>query len=72
MKMAKTEYAKLKGITVEKLNTETIAWLQSEGYDDNGNEYETLNAWLDRRPTIAPIDPYDGGRGFGQYGKEDM
>ena len=70
-KMTNSEYAASKGITVEQLRAENMAFLQCEGYDDAGNEYETLDAWLDRKAPKETMDPVDGGRGVGQYGKDD-
>lgn len=69
--MKRSEYAAKKGITVEKLMQEEMEFLQNEGYDDAGNEYDTLDAWIDRKPIQDPIDPYDGGRGAGQMGNID-
>jgi len=69
--MTKKEYAESKGITMARLQEEELAFLYCEGYDDNGNEYLTLDAWISRKPTMGPMDPVDGGRGAGQYGKED-
>jgi hypothetical protein len=69
--MTNAEYATLKGLTLEQLKRENLAYLQCEGYDEDGNEYETLDAWLDRRRLFGPRDPFDGGRGAGQYGRED-
>lgn len=70
--MTRKEYAEKKGITVEKLRQEEYDFLQCEGYDDAGNEYETLDAWIDRKQIKETCDPYDGGRGTGQMGKEDF
>jgi len=69
--MTKREYATKHGITVAQLQREQMAYLQCEGYDDAGNEYDTLDAWLARKPIRETRDPYDGGRGAGQYGRED-
>jgi len=69
--MKMSEYAKLKGLTLEQLKAENMAFLQCEGYDDEGNEYETLNDWIDRKQTKQTIDPFDGGRGAGMLGVED-
>ena len=69
--MTKAEYAAKKGITVEKLNRESMAFLQCEGYDDNGNEYKTLDDWLNRRPVEETYDIVDGGRGAGMFGLLD-
>ena len=68
--MTKREYAKSKGITLERLQVEQLAFLENEGYDDAGNEYETLDAWIDRKQPKQIIDPVDGGRGAGQMGYE--
>jgi hypothetical protein len=40
-KMTRKEYAKSKGITVDRLRDEEMSFLQCEGYDDDGNEYDT-------------------------------
>ena len=69
--MTNREYAASKGITLEQLQAERMAWLQCEGYDDAGREYDTVDAWLDRKPVRESRDPYDGPRGAGQYGRED-
>lgn len=69
--MTKTDLATEYGITVERLNQEMMEYLQSEGYDDKGNEYETLDAWIARKSPKQTVDPVDGGRGAGQYGTED-
>ena len=69
--MTIAEYAKSKGITVERLRAESLEFLNCEGYDDDGNEYETLDAWLDRKPIRDPYEPYDGGRGAGMLGVLD-
>ena len=69
--MTKIEYAKSKGITVEQLQREQMMYLQCEGYDDAGSEYRTLDEWLARKPICDTRDPYDGGRGSGQYGQDD-
>ena len=68
--MTRKEYAAKKGLTVEALREQELAWLQNEGYDDDGKEYETLDAWIDRKPARMSYDPYDGGRGSGNYGVE--
>ena len=69
--MTNAEYAASKGITLEQLRAENMAFLQCEGYDDAGNEYETLDAWLDRKQPKQTLDPVDGGRGAGMLGVED-
>ena len=68
--MAKTwgEYAKDHGLTIEQLQAERMSYLQCEGYDDAGNEYATLDAWLARKPIKESYEPYGGGRGAGDYG----
>lgn len=58
--MTNAEYAASKGITLEQLRAENIEFLQSEGFDGAGNEYETLDAWLDRKPVKMTADPVDG------------
>ena len=69
--MTNAEYATTKGITLEQLRDENMAFLQCEGYDDAGNEYETLDAWLDRKQPKQTLDSVDGGRGAGMLGVED-
>ncbi len=68
--MAETyrQYAARHGITLEQLQAERMEYLQCEGYDDAGNEYLTLDAWLARQPVQESHDPYDGGRGVGELG----
>jgi len=68
--MKKAEYAKSKGITVDKLRDEQVSFAMSEGYDGAGNEYGTLDAWIDRKQPKQIVDPFDGGRGAGQMGYE--
>ncbi len=50
--MNRLDVAKKYGLTVEQLRDEKMAWLNCEGYDDDGNEYETLHDWLMRRPNV--------------------
>ncbi len=69
--MRKAEYAASKGITIDQLQKEEMDFLQSEGFDDDGVEYQTLGEWLNRRPVKQIMDPFDGGRGAGQYGRAD-
>lgn len=63
--MTRKEYADQKGITVDRLREEELSFLQNEGYDDEGNEYETLDAWIDRhkkpyqRTPYEPVDAFD-------------
>ena len=64
--MTNAEYAADKGITLEQLRKENLAFLECEGFDADGNEYETLDEWLDRKPLRQIMDPVDGGRGVGQ------
>ena len=66
--MTRGEYAVSKGLTLSQLNQEQQAYLQCEGYDDAGRVYETLDAWLARKPVSVLHDPQIGGRGVGQYG----
>lgn len=67
--MTRAEYAATKNITTLQLRVLEMAWLECEGYDDVGNEYETLDAWIARRQPQQIIDPIDGGRGVNQYGE---
>ena len=71
--MTYKEKADQLGITVAELRAEQMAFLQSEGYDENGREYETLDKWIERhkRPRRSSYEPVDGGRGFGTYGEEE-
>lgn len=69
--MTNQEYAASKGITEEELKREMLDFLNCEGYDDSGNEYETLDAWLARKQPRQTLDPVDGGRGAGMLGVED-
>ncbi len=69
--MTRAEFAASVGLTVEELRREEMAFLQNEGYDDAGNEYEILGKWLNRKQPKQTADPIDGGRGAGQYGRED-
>lgn len=68
--MTNGEYANSKGITVAQFQEAKMAYLQCEGYDDAGNEYDTLDAWIDRRPVALSYEPDMGGRGVGQLGQE--
>jgi hypothetical protein len=70
--MTRKEYAAKKGITTDRLRAEELAFLESEGYDEAGQEYDTLDAWIDRKPIREHYEPYDGGRGIGQYGRDDI
>ena len=64
-RMTRKEYAEKKGITTERLREEELSFLQSEGYDDDGNEYDTLDEWIDRlnkpytRHPYEPVDAFD-------------
>ena len=70
--MTNGEYATKYGLTLTQLQVEKMAYLQCEGYDDAGNEYETFDAWLVRRKqSTQTLDPVDGGRGSGMLGVED-
>jgi len=42
----KSEVAAGYGLTIEEFNRASYIFLQSEGYDDMGNEYNTLHDWL--------------------------
>ena len=69
--MTRAEFAVSVGLTLGELRKEGMAFLQNEGYDDAGNEHETLGEWLNRKQPKQTVDPIDGGRGAGQYGRED-
>ncbi len=69
--MTDKELAAKYHITEEKLNREWMAFVQNEGYDDVGNEYETFGDWLNRKAIKETRDPVDGGRGAGMLGRED-
>jgi len=66
--MKNREYAASKGMTLEQLQAERMAFLQTEGYDEAGKEYQTLDAWLARKPLQPSYEPVDGGRGMGDWG----
>jgi hypothetical protein len=42
----KSEVAAGYGLTIEEFNRASYDFLQSEGYDDMGNEYNSLHYWL--------------------------
>jgi hypothetical protein len=69
--MTRKEYADSKGITTAQLREIELEFLQCEGYDDAGRKYDTLDAWIDRKPVMESRDLYDGGRGAGMFGIED-
>ena len=71
IEMTNEEFARANGVTMEELRREASAWVQCEGYDEDGKEYDTLIQWLARKPPVQRHEPIDGGRGAGQYGKED-
>ena len=68
--MTYAECANKLGISVAELRRQSLEFLQCEGYDDAGHEYDTLDAWIERKPIMESIDQIDGGRGSGCYGKE--
>ena len=61
--MTRKEYAEKKGITTVLLREEEMAFLQSEGFDDNGNEYNSLDEWIERHKKYEhqhdPEDAFD-------------
>ena len=64
------ENAKLYGLTVEEYRQSCLDWLQNEGYDEWGNEYNDVYEWLTipHAPRHPKDDPFDGGRGAGMLG----
>ena len=64
--MKNKEYADSKGISLKRLQTEYMSFVENEGYDEYGNEYQTFDRWLDRKAIQAIPEPIDGGRGMGQ------
>mgnify|MGYP000884413537 CR=1 FL=1 len=59
--MKAIEYAKIKGLTLAQLSEEMQAFAMCEGWDEDGKEYETLDAWIDRRKRVVhdPEDEFD-------------
>lgn len=50
------------GLTTAEFRREYAAFVQSEGWDDNGREYATLDAWMRRaRAPIADPTPWHKG-----------
>jgi len=50
------------GITVQTLRDAAYDYLQSEGCDDDGTEYDTLHAWITRPNTARhKNEPYQKG-----------
>lgn len=43
--------AKAYGLSIAEFNQARLEYLECEGYDSEGNEYETLHAWLVRGTT---------------------
>lgn len=54
VKGKRSEVAAAYGLTVEEFSRHDCDFLQSEGFDDDGNEYDTLHDWLvsDKKPHI--------------------
>ena len=46
--MTLKETALYYGLTVAAFHAEYVAYLQSEGYDDSGRSYASLDAWMRR------------------------
>ena len=42
----KSDVAKAYGLTIEEFSIASLDFLQNEGFDSNGNEYDTLHDWL--------------------------
>ena len=42
----RSEVAAAYGLTVEQFSQASMDFLQNEGYDGSGNEYQTLHDWL--------------------------
>ncbi len=58
--MTRDEIIKKHGLTDAQYRQHSMSFLQSEGYDDAGNEYETLDAWISRKKSwFAPVDTLD-------------
>jgi hypothetical protein len=57
LKMKYSEKAAQLGITVEQLRIEQMAFLQNEGYDSHGYEYETFDDWINRKPIAECKEP---------------
>jgi len=51
--MTNREYAVTRNITVEQLREYQMAYLQCEGYGDDGSEYNTLDEYIAAQPRIA-------------------
>jgi len=65
--MTMAEFAKKMGLTLEQLRDHAISFLQNEGCDEAGNEYATLEDWINKKPVV---DTYDGGKDAGMMGYE--
>lgn len=63
MKITKREYADSLHITVQELSRYMTDYLQSEGYDDSGNEYDTLDEYIAAMRRPASIHPDNRGAG---------
>ena len=50
--MTYAEKAKQLNITIEELRKEQYQFLQSEGYDDKGNEHQTIDSWVKRKKSF--------------------
>lgn len=44
----RSELAEAYGLTLDEFNKADLAFLENEGYDSQGNEYDTLHQWLIR------------------------
>ena len=57
--MTLTQAAVKYKMSVDELRREMYAFAQSEGYDDQGNEHETLDSWVTRKKIISTgTDPH--------------
>jgi hypothetical protein len=54
-----TILAKKHGMTVAAVQEADMDFLQCEGYADDGTEYQTLEAWLNRKATKQKHDLID-------------
>lgn len=61
------DLAKKYGLTPEELKSAELSFLENEGFDDNGNEYETLHDWLNRVITRVPKNFFKNVHRDGDY-----
>ncbi len=53
------ELADKYGLTLEQIRAAQMAFLQSEGFHDDGHESENLHDWLTYKKKPLPRDPED-------------